>query len=156
MNDNILVFLKRTFRIHHMVGIGILLVIVVNAFVRPGIPISFLLLVTPVVLLYTRMEYLEIDTKQSQYRMVVYFLGMRSNKTFQSYYRIEGIQMKKSRMSKTMTSRASSSTVTYDEYDAYLLFAESEPYYLFTESTEEKLTARLEPLLMDLQVPLYN
>lgn len=85
---------------------------------------------------------LAINLEDKTYHDYVWMFGLRFGEkgTFED---IQYIFIKKIKVSQTMNSRVSSSTIRKEMFDAYLKFSEENKIHLLTEESKEELLAKL-------------
>lgn len=130
-----------------LLGFGVLLVFV-------NFYIGFGLLLAGVIALTTHYR-LAIDFTRQTYHDYVWILGIRSGDkgTFES---IQYIFINKSKVSRTMASRAQQTTFVSDSYDAYLKFSERDKLHLASDDSKEHLVESMRVIAQQLNCELLD
>lgn len=100
----------------------------------------FLTLISTIII--TTHYRLAIDLNEKTYHDYVWLFGFRIGER-STFDRIDYIFIKKIRVSQTMNSRGSSSTIRKEMFDAYLKFSEENKIHLLTEESKKKLITDL-------------
>lgn len=103
----------------------------------------FLTLISTIII--TTHYRLAIDLHEKTYHDYVWFFGFRFGESG-TFERIDYIFINKIRVSQTMNSRVSSSTIRKEMFDAYLKFSEENKIHLLTLENKEKLILKLKEL----------
>jgi len=133
-------------------GIGFLIVGLV--FVVKIFLIGIFLLLMSAIILSTQYR-LTIDQDKKTYYSYLWLLGLKTGErgTFNS---IEYIFIKKIKVSQTMNSRTSSTTIREETFESYLRFSESDKLHLFSRKKKDQLLNKVKPLATVLQVKIYD
>lgn len=107
------------------------------------------------VLIFTTHYHLSIDFNQKSYYDYVWLLGLKFGEkgTFES---VEYIFIKKSKVSQTMNSRGSSTTIRKEEYDGYLKFSEENKIHLLTSDSKKQLLKKLSEIATKYSTKIFD
>lgn len=113
----------------------------------------FLLLMS--VIIFTTHYRLAIDLDKKTYHDYLWLMGLKSGERG-AFDTIDYIFIKKVKVSQTMNSRVSSSTIREESFEAYLRFSESHKIHLLSKKKKYFLVKKLKPLAELLQVKIYD
>ncbi|MDZ7648003.1 MAG: hypothetical protein U5K54_12965 [Cytophagales bacterium] len=100
------------------------------------------ILVSISVVIFTTHYRLAIDLNKKSYYDYVWLLGLKFGDKGM-FEKIAYIFIKQNKVSQTMNTRVSSSTIHKEVYDGYLKFSEENKIHLLTEDSKKKLVKKL-------------
>lgn len=103
----------------------------------------FLTLISTIII--TTHYRLAINLNKKTYHDYVWFFGFRFGERG-TFEKVDYIFVKKIRVTQTMNSRVSSSTIRKEMFDAYLKFSEENKIHLLTLESKEELITKLKEL----------
>jgi hypothetical protein len=121
----------------------------------PQLIVGAILLVAGVIILTTHYR-LSIDHTKKQYAEYVFVLGLKTGMERKSFSSIDYVFIKKVRVSQTLNSRASSTTIQKDQYDGFLKFSEDDKVHLMTFESKDKLQKKLRPIASQLNLRILD
>ncbi len=124
--------------------VGILLMVGGIVMIFKVIMVGIFLTLISTIIITTHYR-LAIDLNEKTYHDYVWFFGFRFGERG-TFERIDYIFIKKIRVSQTMNSRVSSSTIRKEMFDAYLKFSEENKIHLLTIESKEELITKLKEL----------
>lgn len=119
---------------------------------HPVIGAFFLLLA---ILILTTHYGLEIDLDTKSYREYTWVLGTRNGET-KRFEEVQYVFIKKSKVSQTLNSQVSSTTIRKDQFDGYIKFSEDEKIHLRSEDKKEALLEKVKKASADLGVKIVD
>lgn len=111
----------------------------------PKIVVGAILLLAGIVILTTHFR-LAIDQRKKEYIEYISLLGMKVSRELHSFSQIQYLFIKKTKVSQTLNSRASSRTIQKEQFDGYLKFSEDDKLHLMTFENKGTLLKRLRPI----------
>jgi hypothetical protein len=121
----------------------------------PKFVVGLILLSTGVAILTTHFR-LTIDHGQKKYSEYISLLGLKVSREFHSFDHIQYVFIKKTKVSQTLNSRASSRTIHKEQFDGYLKFSEDDKVHLMTIENKSNLLRRLRPIADALRIKIVD
>lgn len=99
---------------------------------------------------------LTVDRAKKQYTEYISFFGLKVSRENHSFDELHYIFVKKTKVSQTMNSRASSRTIQKDQFDGFLKFSETDKVHLMSADGKDALVKRLKPIARLLGVKIVD
>lgn len=121
----------------------------------PQTTVGVILLVTGIIILSTHYR-LEIDYNKKQYTEYVFLLGIKTLVERKAFQAIEYVFIKQTKVSQTLNSRASSTTIQKTQYDGFLKFSEADKIHLMTLENKGLLLKKLRVIASQLNLKILD
>lgn len=121
----------------------------------PQIIIGAILLIAGIIILSTHYR-LAIDHTKKQYTEYVFILGLKAGIERKAFSSIEYVFIKKSKVSQTLNSRASSTTIQKIQYDGFLKFSEDNKVHLMTVENKGAILKKLKVIASRLNLKILD
>lgn len=107
------------------------------------------------VVIFTTHYRLAIDLNKKSYYDYVWLLGLKfGDKGI--FEKIEYIFIKKNKISQTMNTRVSSTTIRKEVYDGYLKFSEENKIHLVTQDSKQQVVSKLVEIATKLNAKIFD
>lgn len=120
-----------------------------------GHPVFGAMLVLLGVVILTTHYGLEIDLGNKSYREYLWVLGAKSGEV-KRFEQVHYVFIKKVKVSQTMNSRVSSTTIRKDQFDGYIKFSEDDKIHLRSEDKKGDLIKKVKEVSADLGVKIID
>ena len=121
----------------------------------PKIIVGVILLLVGIIILTTHFR-VAITNGKKEYTEYISLLGHKVSKEVHSFDQIQYLFIKKTKVSQTLNSRASSRTIQKELYDGYLKFSEDDKLHVITLENKGALVKRLRPIAHLLSIKIVD
>ncbi|HEY0740963.1 MAG TPA: hypothetical protein VGD40_05845 [Chryseosolibacter sp.] len=108
------------------------------------------------VLILTCHYRLHIDFNKKVYTEYLFLLGLKTAQEKKSFRAIEYVYIKPTKVSQTLNSRVSSTTIQKVQFDGYLKFSDEDKVHLMTLDNKSSLRKRLDPIAATLNTKVID
>lgn len=134
---------------------GILAPIGLMLLFSPQPIVGAVMLVAGIAILTTHYR-LQIDRETHQYIEYIWIFGMKAGHEKQRFDDIKYVFVKKIKVSQTLNSRASSTTIQKNQHEAYLKFSDQHKIHLITSDSKEAVLGKVRPIASQLSTRIID